>query len=92
VFEKVIKVYAKGVKEQFPDGGKMSQYLESLTVGKDTVDIKGPFGRVEYLGRGKFEIGKKPLPLKTHLGFMAVGPCPLALKGEPHAQETASKN
>lgn len=72
-FDLVIKVYAKGVKEQFPDGGKMSQYLDSLTVGVDTVDIKGPFGRVEYMGRGKFEVGKKPLPLKTHLGFMAGG-------------------
>ena len=30
----------------------MSQYLDTLKVG-DTVDIRGPAGKLTYLGRGK---------------------------------------
>ena len=30
----------------------MSQYLESLNIG-DTVDIRGPAGKLTYLGRGE---------------------------------------
>ena len=38
-----IKVYKAGVHPKFPDGGKMSQYLDSLKIG-DTVDMRGPKG------------------------------------------------
>ena len=31
----------------------MSQYLDLLEVG-DTVDIRGPSGKLTYLGRGEF--------------------------------------
>lgn len=31
----------------------MSQYLDTLSIG-DTVDIRGPAGKLTYLGRGKF--------------------------------------
>mmetsp|Transcript_29535 Transcript_29535/g.69484 ORF Transcript_29535/g.69484 Transcript_29535/m.69484 type:complete len:309 (-) Transcript_29535:105-1031(-) len=47
----VVKVYKAGVHPKFPDGGKMSQHLDSLKIG-DTVDIKGPKGHMEYLGNG----------------------------------------
>lgn len=47
----VIKVYKAGVHPKFPDGGKMSQHLDSLKIG-DTIDIKGPKGHMEYLGNG----------------------------------------
>ena len=47
----VIKVYRAGVHPKFPDGGKMSQHLDSLKIG-DTIDIKGPKGHMEYLGNG----------------------------------------
>jgi cytochrome-b5 reductase len=47
----VIKVYKAGVHPKFPEGGKMSQHLDSLKVG-DTIDIKGPKGHMEYLGNG----------------------------------------
>lgn len=30
----------------------MSQYLESLKIG-DTIDVRGPSGKVTYLGRGR---------------------------------------
>ncbi|XP_050499874.1 NADH-cytochrome b5 reductase 3 isoform X1 [Diabrotica virgifera virgifera] len=53
----VIKVYFKNVHPKFPDGGKMTQHLESLKIG-DTIDVRGPAGRIEYLGHGKFTVKK----------------------------------
>lgn len=47
----VIKIYRAGVHPKFPDGGKLSQHLDSLKIG-DTIDIKGPKGHMEYLGKG----------------------------------------
>lgn len=67
----VIKVYQRGVVDRFPDGGKMSQHMGSLKVG-DTLDISGPWGMIEYAGRGKFMYGKKEI-MTTHLGMMAGG-------------------
>lgn len=52
--EFVIKVYFKNVHPRFPDGGKMTQHLESLKIG-DTIKIRGPSGRLEYLGRGNLQ-------------------------------------
>lgn len=46
-----IKVYKAGVHPKFPDGGVMSQYMDSLNVG-DTLTFRGPVGRWEYKGRG----------------------------------------
>ena len=43
-------MYFKNENPRFPDGGKMSQHFESLNIG-DTIDIKGPIGHFEYLGR-----------------------------------------
>jgi len=39
----VIKVYKAGVHPKFPEGGKMSQHLDSLKIG-DTMDMRGPKG------------------------------------------------
>ena len=46
------QVYFKNVHPKYPEGGKMCQYLDSLEIG-DTVDIRGPAGKLTYLGRGK---------------------------------------
>jgi NAD(P)H-flavin reductase len=54
-FDLLIKVYRP--TERFPKGGIMSQYLESLSVGAEVL-IKGPVGRLEYLGKGEFELIK----------------------------------
>jgi len=67
----VIKVYKGGVKEQFSDGGKMSQYMDTLKVG-DSIGIQGPVGLHTYLGKGKFKSGAKELSC-TKLGMMAGG-------------------
>uniref|UniRef100_A0A7S1DR16 NADH-cytochrome b5 reductase n=2 Tax=Hemiselmis andersenii TaxID=464988 RepID=A0A7S1DR16_HEMAN len=52
-FDMVIKIYGKC--DKFPAGGKMSQHLDSLSVG-DKIDVRGPMGKFEYLGKGRFTV------------------------------------
>ncbi|KAK3749406.1 hypothetical protein QZH41_015871, partial [Actinostola sp. cb2023] len=71
------KIYYKDVHPKFPDGGKMSQYLESLRLG-DTVDIRGPAGKLVYKGRGEIGIKeslRKPEVIRRakNLGLIAGG-------------------
>ncbi|GMI82891.1 NITRATE REDUCTASE 2, CHLORATE RESISTANT 3, ARABIDOPSIS NITRATE REDUCTASE 2, NITRATE REDUCTASE [Hibiscus trionum] len=58
-FDIAIKVYFKGEHPKFPNGGLMSQYLDSVPLGS-LLDIKGPLGHIEYTGRGNFSVGGKP--------------------------------
>lgn len=53
----VVKVYKANVHPKFPDGGKMSQYLENMKIG-DTIAFRGPTGKLQYLGHGEFSIKK----------------------------------
>lgn len=46
-----VKVYFKDVHPKFPEGGKMSQHLDSLSIGS-TVEIRGPSGKLTYIGQG----------------------------------------
>ncbi|XP_062861912.1 NADH-cytochrome b5 reductase 3 [Trichomycterus rosablanca] len=73
----VVKIYYKNTHPKFPEGGKMSQYLESLRIG-DTIDFRGPSGLLIYNGKGEFAIRpdkKSPPEIKTakHLGMIAGG-------------------
>ncbi|CAI5507452.1 unnamed protein product [Closterium sp. Naga37s-1] len=87
-FDLVVKVYFKGVVPQFPDGGVMSQHLESLSVG-DTIEIKGPLGHIEYLGRGKFLVsgeekqGKKLAMLAGGTGITPIYQVAKAILADP---------
>lgn len=47
-----VQVYFKGINPKFPEGGKMSQYLESLKIN-ETIDFRGPSGLLVYKGRGE---------------------------------------
>jgi ferredoxin-NADP reductase len=49
-FDLAIKVYWAGQHQDHPEGGKMSQFLESVSIGEE-VEIKGPIGHFHYLGR-----------------------------------------
>jgi len=47
----VIKAYRPC--ERFPEGGKMSQYVDSLKIG-DELEMRGPVGEFEYVANGNF--------------------------------------
>lgn len=72
----VIKVYKAGVHPKFPEGGKMSQHLDSLEIG-DSVEMKGPKGHMDYKGQGKFTVKQMRKPLQErnakHFGMIAGG-------------------
>ncbi|KAM8973378.1 NADH-cytochrome b5 reductase 3 [Pelodytes ibericus] len=73
----VVKIYFKGIHPKFPEGGKMSQYLEGLKLN-ETIDFRGPSGLLVYKGKGTFEIRpdkKSPAVSKSvkHLGLIAGG-------------------
>ncbi|XP_063785224.1 NADH-cytochrome b5 reductase 3 [Pseudophryne corroboree] len=73
----VVKIYFKGVHPKFPDGGKMSQYLEGLKID-ETIDFRGPSGLLTYDGKGVFKIrpDKKSPAVEqkvTKLGMIAGG-------------------
>ncbi|KAG9451109.1 hypothetical protein H6P81_011074 [Aristolochia fimbriata] len=53
----LVKVYFKA-PPKFPNGGAMSQHLDSLPVGS-TLEVKGPVGHIEYTGRGYFTVNGK---------------------------------
>lgn len=53
----VIKVYRRGVHSKFPNGGKMSQFVDDLQLG-DRIAFKGPTGKLQYQGSGQFAIKK----------------------------------
>lgn len=57
-FDLIVKIYRRDVHPKFPEGGKMSQYLETLKIG-DTIDVRGPAGHITYIGNGVFEFADK---------------------------------
>ncbi|KAL1448199.1 hypothetical protein MTO96_044126 [Rhipicephalus appendiculatus] len=72
-FDIIVKVYRAGVSPQFPQGGLMSQFLDSLQPGDD-VQIRGPRGMFVYEGHGTFLTthGDRLPPVKK-LGLIAAG-------------------
>uniref|UniRef100_U5ET56 NADH-cytochrome b5 reductase n=1 Tax=Corethrella appendiculata TaxID=1370023 RepID=U5ET56_9DIPT len=73
----VIKVYKRNVHPKFPDGGKLSQHMDSLKIG-ETISFRGPSGRLQYLGNGKFSIKKlrkdpAQVVTATQVGLIAGG-------------------
>ncbi|KAM3870232.1 NADH-cytochrome b5 reductase 2 [Diretmus argenteus] len=73
----VVKVYYKNCHPAFPEGGKMSQYLDNMAIG-DSIDFRGPNGLLVYNGKGSFSIrpDKKSEPKVRkfkHIGMIAGG-------------------
>ncbi|XP_029812468.1 NADH-cytochrome b5 reductase 2 isoform X1 [Suricata suricatta] len=73
----IIKIYFKNVHPNYPEGGKMTQYLENMRIG-DTILFRGPTGRLFYHEPGQLSVR----PYKTsepeeavvsHLGMIAGG-------------------
>ena len=48
-----LQVYFKDVHPKFPEGGKMTQYLENMKIG-DCIDVRGPNGLLVYEGMGEY--------------------------------------
>lgn len=67
----LVKFYFKGVEPRFPEGGKMSQHLESMKIG-DMIDVRGPLGDFIYTGKGNFTWKNKPRSC-THISMIAGG-------------------
>lgn len=55
-FDLLIKVYHKNIHPDFPEGGKLTQYLEKLELNS-IVNMRGPIGRFFYSGNGNFKLG-----------------------------------
>lgn len=75
--ELVVKIYYKNAHPKFPEGGKMSQYLDGMEI-EDCIDFRGPNGLLVYKGKGKFAIkpDKKSEPkirFARNLGMIAGG-------------------
>lgn len=70
-FTLCIKVYFAGVHPKFPDGGKMSQYMEAMSIG-DMLKVKGPLGHFEYKGKGRF-IVKGKQRVASRIGLLCGG-------------------
>ena len=70
-FDLVIKVYFPNVHPKFPEGGKMSQHFESLSI-EDEIKVKGPLGHFEYKGYGKIIVEGKHRTIKK-LGLICGG-------------------
>eukprot|EP00347_Sterkiella_histriomuscorum_P007906 403347109 len=68
----VIKIYRANVHPRFPEGGVMTQYLETLVENQSIMLMEGPKGRLAYQGMGRFLIGKQQLR-KTKIGLVAGG-------------------
>lgn len=47
--------------EKFPNGGAMSQYVNSLNVG-DKINVLGPRGKIMYKGMGKLTVSPYGCP------------------------------
>ncbi|KAG6484257.1 nitrate reductase [NADH]-like [Zingiber officinale] len=71
-FELLIKVYFKGEHPKFPNGGLMSQHLDSLSIGS-VLDIKGPVGHINYTGCGNFLIEGSKKRFARRLAMIAGG-------------------
>lgn len=70
-FTLCIKVYFANVHPKFPEGGKMSQYMENMEIG-DLLKVKGPLGHFEYKGRGSFIVKGKER-FASHIGLLCGG-------------------
>lgn len=67
----IVKIYRKC--EEFPEGGKFTQWMEdNLKVGSEIM-CSGPVGKTKYLGWGQMKLQKTMLKTKKHIFFVAGG-------------------
>jgi nitrate reductase (NAD(P)H) len=72
-FDLVVKIYRRGVDPEFPAGGKMSQFLDALSVG-DAVAVQGQCGQIEFLGSGRVRVrGEQEARVVKDVGLICGG-------------------
>lgn len=71
IFELCVKVYFPNKHPKFPEGGKMTGFLENMKIG-DMIKAKGPLGHFEYVSRGQIVLNRRNLSA-AKLGFIAGG-------------------
>lgn len=72
-FDLVVKIYKANVHPKFPNGGKLTQFLDKMQPG-DTIDVRGPSGRLQYKRKGVFEIkSDKKTPPHIKSGVKRIG-------------------
>ena len=72
-FDMVIKIYRKGENTHYPEGGVMTQYLDTLNIN-DKILISGPGGKIEYKCHGRVYSKKlKKESIYKEIGFIAGG-------------------
>jgi len=71
-FDLQFKVYRKGSNPKYPEGGLMSQYLESKNVG-DKITISGPVVGFYYAAPGLFRIATLANIKCKHVGMVCGG-------------------
>ncbi|EAN79344.1 NADH-cytochrome b5 reductase, putative [Trypanosoma brucei brucei TREU927] len=69
----LVKIYYKGSNPAFPNGGRLSQHLDSLSIG-EAVEMLGPVGKFQYMGNGDYtvEMGKGEVKRQHVAGFAMV--------------------
>lgn len=74
----LIKIYRPGMVKMpdgsevmWENGGKVGLFLDSKKPG-DFIDIQGPFGIIEYLGKGGFKLPGRTVVV-DHVGMLAGG-------------------
>jgi len=94
-FDVLIKTYFKD--DTYPQGGLLSQYLHKMKIGEE-IKIRGPFGKIVYMGDGTFEVLKvfKPMTFvkKTYktiamlAGGTGIAPMYQLIQAAHHAKDT----
>lgn len=64
----LIKIYRSNSHPKFPNGGKLTPFLEQMKLG-DTLNVEGPLGRFSYR-RGVVKLeGEDEFPVKKIVMF-----------------------
>ncbi|XP_037521183.2 NADH-cytochrome b5 reductase 2 [Rhipicephalus sanguineus] len=72
-FDIMVKVYRTGESDEHPEGGLMSQFLDTMRRG-ERLTIQGPRGTFIYEGQGHFvTVDGSRLPQASWMGLVAAG-------------------
>jgi len=71
-FDLLIKVYRRNVHPKFPNGGVLTQHLETLQVG-DKIKVAGPVSKFFYEKNGLFKMGSMTSFKVKNVGLICGG-------------------